>query len=338
MKSVLKTIFLLSLICSFAISVNAQIPDSIDGIEISIDPINPSTGQNVDVSIESYITSLNAASIVWLVNSKNIAQGTGLTSIKITSPDIGKSTNVTVIIMTAEGKEIRKSITIKSGDIDLVWESLGYTPPLFKGKSLFSYQNIVKVTAIPHLAGNSGRELDPKTLIYKWEKNDKVVQNQSGYGKQTLTINEEIPRPVSIEVTVSNKDGSEQGTAFMSLEPGNPAILFYEEDPLYGVFYNKSLEEKIRVTKEEISILAVPYFFSTYVKNSPLKYSWGINNLEQPDLSTNQSVTLRTKEGTEGSSDLSLEVRNTDQILQGAKKAVTLFFSSKPVVEENVTF
>lgn len=337
MKNGLK-IMLCVLFLGTSLIAHAQIPDSIDGVQISNDPLYPSAGQNVTIKVESYNTNLNAASIVWLVDGKNTGQGTGLTSINITAPVLGKTTVVTAVIMTTEGKEVRKAVTLKPADIDLVWESSGYVPPLFKGKSLFSYQNLIKVSAIPHFAASSGKEIDPKTLVYKWTVNDQVVQDQSGFGKQTLAISEFLPKTFDIEAIVTTKDGTQQGRASINLEPGNPSITLYQEDSLYGIFYNKALGEKFTISKDEVSILAVPYFFSSVVgTKSPLTYTWSINNLEQPDISKNQSITLRTKEDAEGSSLLSLDIRNQNQILQGAHNAITLFFAKKQV-EQQPTF
>ncbi len=337
MKNGLK-IMLCFLFLGTSLLVHAQIPDSIDGVQISNDPLYPSAGQSVTVKVESYNTNLNAASIVWLVDGKNTGQGTGLTSINITAPAIGKNVTVTAIIMTTEGKEVRKVITFKPADIDLIWESSGYTPPLFKGKSLFAYQNLVKISAVPHFLGSNGREIDPKTLVYKWTVNDKVVQDQSGFGKQTLSISEFLPKSFDIEAIVTTKDGAQQGRASINLEPGNPSILLYEEDPLYGVFYNKALSSRFTIIKDEVNILAAPYFFSSVGGKSPLTYTWSINNLEQPDISTNQSITLRTKEDAEGSSLLSLDIRNQDKILQGAQASVTLFFNKKLAEQQSTTF
>ena len=321
----------------FVISIHAQIPNSIDGVEIGSDPENPNPGQNVTVSVESYNTDLNSASVVWLVNGKNYAQGTGLKSVSVSAPSLGKNTSIVTIIMTAEGKEVRKSITIKSGSVDLVWESEGYIPPFYKGKAVFAYENLVKITAMPHLSNNESAELDSRTLIYKWKKNDKVVLDQSGYGKQTLIIKEDIPRPIDIELEVTTKNGSQKGVAFITLQPGEPSISFYEEDPLYGVLYNKAIINRISLSNQEINIRAVPYNFTSYAKNSPLTYSWSINNLLQPELSTNQSIILRTRGDTEGSSAISLEVRNTDDILQGARNAIDVLFNKRPI-ESSVAF
>lgn len=320
-------VFLLGFLLSATISTtaHAQTPDSLDGVDVIISPPIPSPGENVTVELQSFSTDLNAASIVWAINGKNYAQGTGVTSIKTIAPPLGKNIPILAGIMTAEGNEIKKAITLTSGGVDLVWESAGYVPPLYKGKSLFFYQNQIKINAMPHLAGPNGTELDPKSLVYKWTENDKVIQEQSGYGKQTLTMQVDIPRPLEVSVEVGTKTGTQKASASITITPTDPSISFYEEDPLYGVLYNQAILGKIALTNDEVTMYSVPFGFNTPV----LSYQWSINNLQRSDLSTNRSITLRTKEGTIGNSDISLEIRNTRNILQGASKAVSIYFNKK---------
>ena len=324
----------------FQISItNAQIPGSLDGVDIKSEPKNPYPKQNVEIRVESFNTDLNSASIVWLINGKNFKRGTGITSINITAPPLGQTTKVVVAILTVEGKEVEKIITVSSGDVDLVWESDGYKPPLYKGKSLFAYQNQLKVTAIPHIAKNkNGDEIPPNTLVYKWKENDKVVQDQSGFGKQSLLIKSDLPKSSFIEVEVTTKDGSSKAQSSINLVPSDPSITFYEEDPLYGIMYNKALKDRVVLSNKEINLLASPYSFSLgNFKNSPLKYIWSINSIEQPDLSNNQSITLRTKDETEGNSLITLDIKNQNDILQGSNNFINIYFTKKKA-ENNTTF
>lgn len=330
MKFSLKiTIIALSipLLFSFASLTKAQVPNSIDGVEVNVDPENPAPGQNVTVSVESYNTDLNSASIVWIVDGKNYKQGSGIKSINISAPQIGKKTNIVIAIMTVEGREVKKSLNIKSGSVDIIWETDGYAPPFYKGKNSFAYQNTIKVTAIPHLSENGTSEIDPSTLIYNWKNNDKAIQDQSGYGKQTISIKDDLPKTLNIEVNVETKNGSQKGISSISLTPDNPSILFYEDNPYYGTLYNNALIDRFDMNNQEVNILAAPYGFNNvYNQENPLNYLWSINDLENPDLSKNQTVTLRTKEGQVGSSRISLNIRNEDNILQGARNVLDIFF------------
>lgn len=73
MKSrLLFTIF--TLLLAFPAFTFAQVPTSIDGVRISLNPEIPAPGQTVTVGVESFSTDLNAASIVWFVDGKKIGR------------------------------------------------------------------------------------------------------------------------------------------------------------------------------------------------------------------------------------------------------------------------
>src|SRR4051812_17489277 len=131
MKLGLKTttfLFLLSFLF-FPVLTHAQIPTSIDGILIERSPDQPAPGEQVTVSVESFSTDLHGASIVWYVDGKKFDQGIGKLFIKIPAPALGKSTNIIADILTIEKKQIKKGMIIKSGGVDLLWESGGFVPP-----------------------------------------------------------------------------------------------------------------------------------------------------------------------------------------------------------------
>jgi hypothetical protein len=325
------TIFSLfvGIISLFPVLSHAQVPAiSLDGVQITLYPDLPAPGQNVTIEVTSYSTDLSSASIVWIVDGKRFAEGVGKTKVLIASPALGKTSTVIADIMTVEKREVKKAVTLQSGSVDLIWEGQGYVPPFYKGRAGFVFQNQVRLTAIPHLAGPNGTELPPNSLVYKWTNNDKVIQDQSGYGKQTIVLQDDVPQTWSLTVEVSTPTGTQKAISSIDLEPDDPSILFYEDDPLYGVLYNKAMTDKLSLTTQEISLRAVPFLFS-FSKSTPLKYNWTVNNLERPDLSTNESITLRTKGDVEGSSDISLDIRNQDQILQGARGGVSVYFNKR---------
>ncbi len=332
--TILCTIFLALLTLFSALPVNAQTPTSLDGVDIYLSPVNPAPGQQITATLESFSTDLNAASIVWIVDGKNFTKGIGMKSIQLTAPTLGKTMTINAVIMTVEGREVKKILTTRSGGVDIIWESQGYTPPFYQGKSLFAYQNTVKVYAIPHLSQTAGVEIDPRTLVYKWKENDKVIQDQSGYGKQTLTLQQDIPRSLIIEVEVSTANGSQKAVGTINLTPTDPAISFYVDNPLYGVLFNKSISARLNLTEPEVTLRAVPYSFNINSSQSNLTYDWSINNFTQPDLAKNQSVTLRTQENAEGNSEVKLDIRNDADILQGANASLNIFFSKKTTTSE----
>jgi hypothetical protein len=323
-------------ILSFPLIGKAQAPNPIDSVSISIDPETPIPGKNATIKLVSYNIDLNSSNIVWQVGGKTVSKGVGIYKLNIIAPPIGKVSNVIATISTIDGREIKKGINVKSSDTDLVWETDGFIPPFFEGKSLFSYQNTIKIIAIPHLMGTNGKEADPRLLSYKWTVNSRVMQDQSGYGKQVLQLRDELPVDLSIEVEILSRDGNQKSVANISLAPGDPNISLYEEDPLYGVYYNIALTDSKVLKNNELSVLSVPYYFNKK-KNTDLSRVWSINGIEQTDLKNNDNITLRTNQNSEGKSKVSLEIRGSDNILQGAKKEIDVFFN-KLKKESNITF
>ena len=334
MKLMLK-ISIFTLLCVFASYTYAQLPNIVDGVTIDSSISNPKPGESVDISIQGYSFDLNSASVVWLVDGKTYSQGIGLKKITVTIPKIGSTLTVDAIIKSSEGREVRKSLSLKSGSVDIIWETKGYVPPFFKGKLPLAYQNTVHVVAIPHLSKDGLTEIDPKTLVYQWKMNGKFVENGQGYGKQSVDIQLDIiPKPIELEVQAYTREQTQSTSGSISIEPTNPSLLFYEDNSLYGLLFNKSLSGKVSLKNEEMRVRAVPYGFNVNLQNDSNNYSWMVNNIDQPKLLKNQSITIRTKGDTEGSSNISLDIRNQSDILQGARGEFTVYFSKKPITEE----
>jgi hypothetical protein len=326
-------IFIFAL-CSllFALPIaHAQVPTSIDGIDITINPTNPIPGKNVEISLQDYLSDISSAYITWVVNGNKVTEGVGKNDITLTAPALGKESDVAILIQTEDGKTVQKSVVIKSGSVDLVWESQGYAPPLYQGKQDFAYENSLKIIAMPHLADSSGVEIDPTTLIYNWKQDSTVLQDQSGYGKQSVTITGSvIPRPTTIYVDVSTRDGSETASGVITLQAGSPSVVFYKDDPLYGVLYNVALGAQTTFSNQEITLLAVPFSFTMpSLTNNNIQYSWTINGAAQTGLTTNRSVTLRVQDtSADANYPVQLQLQNMKEILQGATNAITVMFQA----------
>ncbi len=334
MKLMLK-ISIFTLLCVFASCAHAQLPNIVDGVTIDSSISDPKPGESVDISVQGYSFDLNSASIVWVVNGKTHSQGIGLKKITVIMPKIGTSLEVDVIVRSSEGREVRKSLSLKSGSVDIIWETRGYTPPFFKGKLPLAYQNSVHVVAVPHLSKDGITEIDPKTLVYQWKMDGKYVENGQGYGKQSVDIQlDVIPKPLELEVQVYTREQTQSTSGSISIEPGNPSVLFYEDNSLYGLLFNKNLTGKVSLRNEEMRVRAVPFGFNVNLQNDLNNYGWSINNVDQPNLLKNQSITIRTKGDTEGSSNIALDIRNQRSILQGARGEFTIYFSKKPIDDE----
>ena len=335
----MKRLITLFVLLPISLVVAQGVPTSVQGINLVLSTDNPSPGQAITITAESYISDINSSNITWSLNGSLYQKGVGLTSIRAEAPELGKRLNITVTAITSDGRTLDAAISIGSGNIDLILESDGYTPPFFKGKIPLAYQNAYRVVAVPHLADPTGAEYDPRTLVYQWTKDTRVVQDASGYGRQVFSWKDEmVPRSRIISVKVSARDGTAQAEKAIIFEASNPFIGFYTNDPLYGPLYDKTLGESVGLgSKGELSVLAVPFGFNKSLSDSAafsdgtddLSFSWMINSIAQTALSASESIVLRAPEGQGGSSNISLEIRNASDILQGARNGFAAVFSAK---------
>ncbi|MEY2664402.1 MAG: hypothetical protein RIT04_210 [Candidatus Parcubacteria bacterium] len=328
------TVFILVFLLFLSIPLSGQAQQlptatSIDGITLSINPETPVPNAPVAIQLVSYITNLSGADIVWYTNGKIAKKGKGETTFTTTAPQNGKTVDITVVIKTIEGRVVEKKTTIAPSDVDLLWETDGYVPPFYRGKITGMYENAIRIIAMPHFLDAKGVEIDPKTLLYTWEKSSLVLGDLSGYGKQTLVVpNDSIPRPYTIKVQVSSADGKYQGSSRITLDMSKPFVLFYPEDPLYGALVNTAVGSRLQLLKNEVTVLAAPFGFSTG-DTKAMRYSWSINGEDRSDLDNKREILLRVKNGISGNSSVALRIRNERHILQSADNDFNLFFNTE---------
>jgi len=307
------------------------VPTSGGGIDLSISNNSPLPGENLIVTARSYSADINSAKVTWTSAGKTLQSGVGLTTLSIQAPTAGKKLVVSVFMTSTDGISYTNSISIGSGSVDMVLESNGYTPPLFKGKIPLVYQNTVHVIAVPHLANNAGVEYDPKTLVYKWTRNGQVLEDQSGYNKQSVVQpGDLVPRPYTLTVDVSTRDGSATVSGMITMAPQQPNVAFYVNDPLYGPLFNKAIIDTVGIgSQKETNILAVPYGFSARQNNlANLNLTWLIDGVEHTELASSQSVVLRAPEAGSGSSNVELDINNPTNFLQTATGAFSASFNA----------
>lgn len=316
--------FVLFLAFFIPLTAFGQVPSTLENIEVIMNPENPAPNQQVNIKLESYSIDLDRASIVWSVDGKTVQSGTGLVTLTTKAPVNGKNSVVIASIKTLNGAELRQTINIRPGDVSITWEAVGYTPPLFKGKTLPSYQGSTRFVAMPELYKN-GVRLNPNDLVYTWKKGSTVLGNASGYGRQSVVVaGGAVPEPMTIRVDVQSKDGLTRGAGIITVDFYDPEIQFYKEDPLYGVLYNKALVGQEPLTNNEFEIVSVPFNFSNIGK-----YNWSINNTPYPDLSDQRSITFRNNGTAQGSSLISLELKSATNILQFARQNFTVYFNKQ---------
>lgn len=286
-------------------------------LQITTTPENPTPNSSVDISIENYTYDLNKAEISWYVNGSLIAKGVGKKTFTAQIGAAGTQTIVKVSIKAAEGVTFEESIPFAAADVDLVWEASTYVPFWYKGKALVTPEATAHVIALPRIM-DKGVMIEPSDLIYTWKDNDSVMKEQSGYGQQVYYFKTDIiARPHTISVTVTTRTNSVTAYNEIVITPEQPALRIYENSPLYGTLFEKSINNTYVLNKEEVTFEAVPFFYS--VDNAAAKeliYSWFTNNNQAKQ--TTPFITLRN-DGKEGVATLSLQLEHINYILQAAE-------------------
>jgi len=184
---------------------------------------------------------------------------------------------------------------------------------------------------------SSGNKISASNLIYTWKQNGTVLGDLSGYGRSTLNFTGPLlPRATIIEVDVATTDNTLLASGGVSLRSGAPEILFYENNPLYGMMYNKVIGNNYNLEGQEISLTAEPFYFSgKSSQNYDLTYNWKLNNNEVFTETVN-SLTLRNEADQSGTANLALEITSRGKIYQTARRALSLNFGEATISNESL--
>ncbi|MHB0978313.1 MAG: hypothetical protein ACYC1K_02860 [Minisyncoccota bacterium] len=296
-------------------------------VSINMSPEYPGPNSNVNISIESFSTDLDTSKITWSVDGVEKKSGLGVKNFSLQTGASGKPETVSILIEPQIGNSFIKTVVVQPGEVDLLWQGKSYTPPFYKGRSLWSNQGQVILFAVPHTSSPDGTPLRPSNLIYRWSKDGTVLGSQSGAGKNSITLTDSVlSLPQTITVEVLSDANTIVGSKSIRLASITPSVLIYEDSPLYGPLFNREVGEKFVLGSQEVSFSAFPLFFST-VSNSAqnISYSWGTNNVsEQPG----SKITFRAPSEGSGSSNISLKIDNTLKLLQGTQRSFLVQFGS----------
>lgn len=279
-----------------------------DELSVDVIPTYPKPNSRVFVELRMYTEDLNSAMVSYLVNGKIIKEGRGLLNFNFAVGGAGSKTTLTINVALQSGVKFSKEIILEPATVDLLWQSDSFTPPFYRGKALFPEQGTVLISATPQFSS-----VDPSRLVYQWTVNDEVLESQSGYGKSAVRVSGPIlGTSMEVEVLVTDPTSNLVADNFMTISPVRPTMVFYENSPLYGIVFERALNNGAELKGEELSVVAAPFFLNA---RDPIVYSWSMNGLYTPDV-FGLSATFRKPEGVSGSTFLSLKAENQRRILQ----------------------
>lgn len=297
------------------------IPELQEKVSYTALPERPKVGDLVDFSVEMYGTPVKDAVFTWNIDGKFFKKGQGLNKISIY---VQKNTKVSVSILTIKGTTLTKEWNFNIQDLVILWETDTYTPPFYKGKSLFTPES----TLVLH-----GINLDSKNPLtntyanYVWKTDGTVHGDESGVGKRSFIYKGNIlMQEPFFELLYSNvssyqgvntvKTSSASTRAILQVQTLDTDIFTYEKTPLLGVLFNKKVDSTYLLQKPETTLVAYPVYYTTPSSLS-LSYSWNINDTP---VKTNSNFLTFKKTRDNETSRLTIDISNPKSLLQSITK------------------
>ena len=314
------------LIGSGGYAAHGQIFDKND-VSLQIVPEHPKAGDRVVATVSSSLFDINTATVTWLLDGKQVLQGTGAKEFNISSADAGKTT-IQATIETPDWSE-DLSTSFDPSLVSLAWQSDSYVPPFYRGKELFPKEGSVTFVALLFFS-DSGSALGAGDKIsYEWKENGIAKADQSGFGKNTFTVQSSfLNEPASVSVSAENLTTGETGYAEASVQTSPTLAVLYENHPLNGLMLNKALGKTFSLSDPELSLFAAP--FSASLDTLPFfSFNWTMNGTPLSEKSRN--VTLRAKEGVSGTSAVTLSLENSQKVTEDSLNSINLIYKSSGI-------
>lgn len=296
-----------------------------DDVDVIVTPEVPGAFEDVTMKVQSYLTDVNRAFIIWKKDGKTLLSGTGKIDFSFTTNDVGRETVIDVEMLLIGGESVKKHFSFNPAEVNLVWEGAdSYTPPFYRGRALPTSEGVMRVLAIPQMKIGSNIT-STSNYVFTWKRNDKVIQRGSGYEKNAFLFRQDyLNDEEHIEVTSQDNTSGAIAKGDVIMKTYTPKIVFYERDPIYGIDWAHALEGEFDVASAEKTIIAIPYFFSPA---DPLandfSYTWSINGKEIDTPAIKNMLTLKSS-GQQGVSNITLKIENALKLFLDATGSITV--------------
>lgn len=317
---------LLALLAPLPLQAQLESPTKV--LTVKLTPNLPGEFQQVKAEVESFSIDLDRSTVTWFVNGKVVSEGQGIKSASFTTGALGGTNTVRVTARAADGATYSEVVSVIPADIDLVYESNTYTHPFYKGKSLLPATSAVTITALPNMKTLGGVRVDPKNLVYTWREGTRVLGNNSGSGRNTLTIDgPQVFRTLNISVEASTVDNSLRARKSISITGTSGLAALYQVHPLLGVLFDSAIPSTIRSQDDEISVIAMPYFFTAKSRNdAKLTYTWKLNGQTITNPASDSGILVLRPEGS-GTARLDTQITGSGTVFERASASLNISFS-----------
>ena len=316
------TLFCLALFILSTSPALAQFEDLLGGAssvyadpEITLKPSSPEPGERVTASVNSYIPSVNGSAISWKLDGKEIPGSANKNSVSFVAGKDGMEQTITTTFNTPKGQTIVVKDEFTPRYLDIIIEPQTHVPSFYLGRAMPSTGSLVNATLL--ISGlNSYSD-----YLFTWRVGRTVVGGSSQRGKNFTSFETTLDRYMLLSVEVTGTDGSLVAKKTVSVPSVNPFLKFYEYSPLLGLS-NQPINKSLSLIGNVTTVRAEPYYLDSRVYNNPAIADWTLNKASYTDTNSNPYEVTLKRGGTSGRSTLNFHVRDTAQLLQGARGSI----------------
>ncbi len=284
---------------------------------IIVTPEFPEPGSTVTVRFESYGTNISGSTIIWKLDGVTIGDATNRREATFTAGALGKQHLLEIVVQPAGGVERVVRAQIIPTYIDIVIEPQTHVPDFYAGRAVPSVGSLVNATALIETGRPIGSD-----VLYTWRLNQKTLELGPIRGNNRVTFDATRDRNMTLSLVVSLPSGEVIGRRSILVPVVSPELQFYETNALYGI-NTYAVTDSFTMIGNSASLLAAPYYLDSRIYNNPTLHEWNISGERFSNNANPYSVTLE-KTKPSGRDSIGFEVRDTTQLLQGARGTIQI--------------
>lgn len=286
---------------------------------LEVEPEFPRPGEQVTISLNDYRGGTYGSNVTWLYDGQVVAEAENRRSVTITAGALNTPIKIEAILNKPTGGREVLSTLIRPVYLDIVIEAQTRVPDFYLGRALPSIGSIVNATVLV----NDGSMR--KDLVYTWQLNRQVLEAGPIRGRNQVSFTTPQGDSSILSVQATTPSGTILARRAIFVPSVQPTISFHAVSTLFGVRHSPISSELILVGNSA-TIQAEPYNLDIRVYNNPDIAQWKINNSPSQTAGGNPYQVTFQQTGFSGSANLSFQVRDTTQVLQGANDNIQVRF------------
>jgi hypothetical protein len=285
--------------------------------EIRLDPQFPQPNESVEATIVNAGSDTFGATITWTVDGLEVLETKNSKSISFVANDRGETQKITAVINKSNGGREVINENVKPFFVDIIVEPQTHVPSFYLGRPLPSTGSLVNLTAL--LSSN----ISTDRLVYTWRIGRVVLGGGPIRGHNSVSFEAPMGRNLLISLNVSDIYGEAVAEKYIIIPSVSPHIRFYETNALFGININP-IDKTLSLISNSTVVRAEPYNLDSRVYNSPTIIEWEVSGQSYSNSGSNPYEVTLQRTGVSGSSRLDFHVRDTRQLLQGARGSISL--------------